>query len=87
MECQEEKEQIAYPLFYDVEPSDIRYQSGPVGRAIAKYKTNGQIKEWEKALEGAGNLVGWDLKNLANGYNFLHHSSAKLFYFYYVVLI
>ena len=63
--------------------SDIRYQSGPVGRAIAEHKTNDQIKKWEKALEGAGNLVGWDLKNIANGYEFLHHISAKLFFHIY----
>ncbi|XP_023730868.2 disease resistance protein RPV1 [Lactuca sativa] len=68
MECQDEKQQIAYPLFYDVEPSDIRKRSGPVGRAIAKHKSNEQIKKWEKALESAGNLVGWDLKNIANGH-------------------
>ncbi|KAL4586011.1 hypothetical protein LXL04_010641 [Taraxacum kok-saghyz] len=68
MECQDGNQQIAYPLFYDVEPSDIHYQSGPVGRAIAKHKTNKQIKKWEKALEGAGNLVGWDLKNISNGH-------------------
>ncbi|CAH1416299.1 unnamed protein product [Lactuca virosa] len=68
MECQDEKEQIAYPLFYDVEPSDIHKRSGPVGRSIAKHKTNKQIKKWQKALESAGNLVGWDLKNIANGH-------------------
>ncbi|KAL4586148.1 hypothetical protein LXL04_010780 [Taraxacum kok-saghyz] len=68
MECQDGNEQIAYPLFYDVDPTDIRKQSGPVGRVIAKHKTNKQIKKWEKALEGAGNLVGWDLKNIANGH-------------------
>ncbi|CAI9279226.1 unnamed protein product [Lactuca saligna] len=51
-----------------LEPNDIRHQTGPVGSSIAKHKTNKQIKEWEKALEGAGNLVGWDLKNIANGH-------------------
>ncbi|XP_023762779.1 TMV resistance protein N isoform X4 [Lactuca sativa] len=68
MECQDGNQQIAYPLFYGVEPSDIRHQTGPVGRAIAKHKDNEQIKKWEKALEDAGNLVGWDLKNIANGH-------------------
>ncbi|CAH1429688.1 unnamed protein product [Lactuca virosa] len=68
MECQDENEQIAYPLFYDVEPSDIRKRSGPVKTAISKHKTNEHIEKWEKALESAGNLVGWDLKNIANGH-------------------
>ncbi|KAL4586013.1 hypothetical protein LXL04_010643 [Taraxacum kok-saghyz] len=67
MECEDGNQQIVYPLFYDVEPNDIRKQSGTVGRAIAKHQTNRQIKKWEKALESAGSLVGWDLKNIANG--------------------
>ncbi|KAL4586009.1 hypothetical protein LXL04_010639 [Taraxacum kok-saghyz] len=68
MECQDGNQQIAYPVFYDVEPTDIRRQSGPVGIAIAKHKSNEQIRKWEKALKDAGNLVGWDLKNVANGH-------------------
>ncbi|KAL4585988.1 hypothetical protein LXL04_010617 [Taraxacum kok-saghyz] len=57
-----------------------KIMDGPVGRAIAKHKTNEQIKIWKKALEGAGNLVGWDLKNITNGYKFLHCISTKLFF-------
>ncbi|KAL4585959.1 hypothetical protein LXL04_010587 [Taraxacum kok-saghyz] len=68
MNCQDGNKRIAFPLFYYVDPSDIRKQSGPVGRAIARHKTNGQIKKWEKALEDAGNLVGWDIKKIANGH-------------------
>ncbi|KAL4585965.1 hypothetical protein LXL04_010593 [Taraxacum kok-saghyz] len=69
MESQDGKERIAYPLFHNVDPSDIRRQSGPVGRAIAKHKAAKQIiKTWKKALEDAGNLVGWDLKKIANGH-------------------
>ncbi|KAL4585957.1 hypothetical protein LXL04_010585 [Taraxacum kok-saghyz] len=69
MECQDGKKRIAYPLFHNVDPSDIRRQSRPVGRAIAKHKADKQIiKIWKKALEDAGNLVGWDLKKIANGH-------------------
>ncbi|KAL4585987.1 hypothetical protein LXL04_010616 [Taraxacum kok-saghyz] len=68
MECQDENQQIAYPLFYDVAPSDIRYQIELVGEAIAKHESDEQIKKWGKALESAANLVGWDLKNIANGH-------------------
>ncbi|KAL4586033.1 hypothetical protein LXL04_010664 [Taraxacum kok-saghyz] len=80
MECQDGNQQIAYPLFYDVEPTDIRKQSGPVARAIANHKTNEQVKKWENVLKSAGNLVGWDLKNIANEYNFFHRISLKLFF-------
>jgi len=28
------------------------------------------VKEWREALEEAGNLSGWNLKDMANGYAF-----------------
>ncbi|CAI9279241.1 unnamed protein product [Lactuca saligna] len=68
MECQDSIEQIAYPLFYDVEPTDVRRQSGPVGAAFAKHNTSEQAGKWKEALKEAGNLVGWDLKEIANGH-------------------
>ncbi|CAH1439295.1 unnamed protein product, partial [Lactuca virosa] len=68
MECQDSIEQIAYPLFYDVEPTDVRGQSGPVGAAFAKHNTSEQAGKWKEALKEAGNLVGWDLKEIANGH-------------------
>ena len=71
MECQDGNKRMAFPLFYDVDPSHICNQTGPVGRAIAKHVTNKQFKKWETALEDAGNLVGWDIKKIANGYKFL----------------
>ncbi|GJY52438.1 Toll/interleukin-1 receptor domain-containing protein [Tanacetum coccineum] len=36
MECQTMDEHTAYPVFYDVEPTEVRKQSGPVGDAFAK---------------------------------------------------
>ncbi|KAI3827244.1 hypothetical protein L1987_01316 [Smallanthus sonchifolius] len=37
MECQKTMEQTAYPVFYDVEPTEVRNQSGAVGEAFAKH--------------------------------------------------
>ncbi|KAM0008722.1 putative TIR domain-containing protein [Helianthus debilis subsp. tardiflorus] len=37
MECQKMTEHTAYPIFYDVEPTEIRNQSGAVGEAFAKH--------------------------------------------------
>ncbi|KAL4585964.1 hypothetical protein LXL04_010592 [Taraxacum kok-saghyz] len=70
MECQDGNKRMAFPLFYDVDPSHIRNQTGQVGRVIAKHMTNKQFKKWETALEDAGNLVGWDIKKIANGNKF-----------------
>nr|GEX07377.1 TMV resistance protein N-like [Tanacetum cinerariifolium] len=68
MECHNASEHTtAYPVFYDVEPSEVRKQSGAVGKAFAKYKTEKAAGKWKKALKEAADLAGWELKNTANG--------------------
>ncbi|KAJ0794693.1 putative TIR domain, P-loop containing nucleoside triphosphate hydrolase [Helianthus annuus] len=67
MECQKSNDQIAYPVFYDVDPSDVRKQRGPVGEALAKHN-NKEIGKWREALTEAANLSGWDLRNTADGH-------------------
>ncbi|MFS7950934.1 putative TIR domain, P-loop containing nucleoside triphosphate hydrolase [Helianthus anomalus] len=67
MECQKSNDQIAYPVFYDVDPSEVRKQRGPVGEALAKH-TNKEIGKWREALTEAANLSGWDLRNTADGH-------------------
>ncbi|KAJ0794708.1 putative TIR domain, P-loop containing nucleoside triphosphate hydrolase [Helianthus annuus] len=67
MECQKSNNQIAYPVFYDVDPSEVRKQHGPVGEALAKH-TNIEIGKWTEALKEAANLSGWDLRNTADGH-------------------
>ncbi|XP_021979192.1 disease resistance protein RPV1-like [Helianthus annuus] len=37
MKCQKAAEQTAYPIFFDVEPREVRHQSGAVGEAFAKH--------------------------------------------------
>ncbi|KAJ0751848.1 putative TIR domain, P-loop containing nucleoside triphosphate hydrolase [Helianthus annuus] len=36
MRCQKTAEHTAYPIFYDVEPTEVRHQSGAFGEAFAK---------------------------------------------------
>ncbi|KAJ0794926.1 putative TIR domain, P-loop containing nucleoside triphosphate hydrolase [Helianthus annuus] len=67
MECQKSNDQIAYPVFYDVDPSEVRKQHGPVGEALAKH-TNKDIRKWREALTEAANLSGWDLEKTADGH-------------------
>ncbi|KAD6453976.1 hypothetical protein E3N88_08682 [Mikania micrantha] len=59
MECQKMSEHTAYPVFYDVEPTQVRKQIGAVGDAIAKHKEEDTVK-WREALREAANLAGWD---------------------------
>ncbi|KAF5808387.1 putative TIR domain, P-loop containing nucleoside triphosphate hydrolase [Helianthus annuus] len=67
MECQKSNNQIAYPVFYDVDPSEVRKQHGQVGEALAKH-TNKETGKWRKSLTEAANLSGWDMRNTANGH-------------------
>jgi hypothetical protein len=60
---------IALPIFYDIDPSDVRKQTGSFAEAFIKHEERSEekVKEWREALEEAGNLSGWNLKDMANG--------------------
>ena len=67
LECKK-KGQVVFPVFYKVDPSEVRSQKGKFGEALAKheesfkYDTN-KVQSWRAALNEAGNLSGWHYKN------------------------
>ncbi|PWA54488.1 toll/interleukin-1 receptor (TIR) domain-containing protein [Artemisia annua] len=67
MECRKASEQTAYPIFYDVEPTEIRKQSGAVEKAFEKHENKAAAGKWRQALKEAADLAGWELKKTANG--------------------
>ena len=74
LQCKNRKtNQIVLPIFYDIDPSDVRKQNGSFAEAFVKHEERFEeklVKEWRKALEEAGNLSGWNLNDMANGYAF-----------------
>ncbi|XP_022734181.1 TMV resistance protein N-like [Durio zibethinus] len=73
IECRNAIGQIVIPIFYDVEPSDVRKQTGSYAKAFAKHEERFEadtqmIKRWRTALSDAADLSGWDLQNVANGH-------------------
>ncbi|KAI4298886.1 hypothetical protein L6164_032399 [Bauhinia variegata] len=53
------------PVFYKVDPSNVRRQKGSYGDAFAKHELNffhsrEKLKNWRFALTTAANLLGWD---------------------------
>ncbi|KAM7478655.1 hypothetical protein LguiA_026868 [Lonicera macranthoides] len=71
------------PVFYDVNPSDVKNQTGCIGEAFASYKKElidaevddekmkewmEKVKSWKAALEEVANLAGMVLQNQANGH-------------------
>ncbi|GJX38344.1 Toll/interleukin-1 receptor domain-containing protein [Tanacetum coccineum] len=70
MKCRAENRQIVMPVFYDVDPSDVRKQRGDFGKAFSKQMAENTTKAdlWRKQLVAASNISGWEHKNIANGH-------------------
>ncbi|PWA50623.1 disease resistance protein (TIR-NBS-LRR class) family [Artemisia annua] len=68
MEFQKGFGHTAYPVFYDVEPTEVRKQIGSVGNAFAKHKEHEAAGKWREALKEASDLAGWEMKSIANGH-------------------
>ncbi|XP_021909799.1 TMV resistance protein N-like [Carica papaya] len=62
LECRKEKGQIVIPVFYHVDPSHVRNQSGSFGDAFSEAVKHfsEQEESWRSALKEAANLSGWD---------------------------
>jgi hypothetical protein len=64
---------LILPIFYGVEPTHLRHQTGSYGEAIAKHEEKFQndkenmerVQKWKMALNQASNLSGY---NFHNGY-------------------
>lgn len=59
---------IVLLVFYDVEPTHVRKQSGDFEKAFAKHeqvlKDEGErIKKWREAFAQVGSISGWDIKD------------------------
>ncbi|GJU78373.1 disease resistance TIR-NBS-LRR class family protein, partial [Tanacetum coccineum] len=67
IECQKMTDHTAFPVFYDVEPTEVRKQYGPVGEAFSKHENQEAAGKWRDAMKELANLAGWELKATANG--------------------
>ncbi|KAK3419269.1 hypothetical protein EUGRSUZ_J01295 [Eucalyptus grandis] len=72
VECKEKWGQKIMPIFFDIEPSEVRNQTTTYGKAIQSYidkqlYTNETIENWKAALKKVGELKGWELKERGKG--------------------
>ncbi|KAG2667498.1 hypothetical protein I3760_15G117900 [Carya illinoinensis] len=66
LDCKEMVKQIVLPIFYDVDPLDVRHQKGCFGEAFArveyKFKADKvKLTKWKAALKEVANLSGFEL--------------------------
>ncbi|KAL9432239.1 hypothetical protein AB3S75_027288 [Citrus x aurantiifolia] len=64
LKCKKEYAQIVIPVFYRVDPSDVRNQTGSFGDSLSKLeerlKVNSQmLQTWRNALKEAASLSGF----------------------------
>ncbi|KAI3703573.1 hypothetical protein L1987_73755 [Smallanthus sonchifolius] len=60
-------EHAIYPIFYDVEPCEVRKLIGTVGQAFSKHEKEESAQKWREALKEVADLAGWELKNTFDG--------------------
>ncbi|XP_039156896.1 TMV resistance protein N [Eucalyptus grandis] len=68
MECKEQRNLVVFPVFYKVEPREVRTPGKgdrqSYGKAMAEHEVNfgkdsEKVKRWKKALSNVGSLSGW----------------------------
>ncbi|GAU49369.1 hypothetical protein TSUD_252430 [Trifolium subterraneum] len=72
LECNKLKNQIVWPIFYKVEPSDIRHMRKCYGKDMAQHEINfginsNRVQKWRSALFEVSNLSG---KAYTTGYEY-----------------
>ena len=68
VKCMRERRLMIWPIFYDVDPSDVRKQTGTFGQAFndheKRFKDNIKMVDmWRAALREVANLSGWHLQD------------------------
>ncbi|KAK7293885.1 hypothetical protein RJT34_16762 [Clitoria ternatea] len=75
MEYIKHKGRLVLPVFYQVEPSDVRHQRGSYAEA---YKSNindeKTVKEWRFALKKVADLSGWHFQQGRREFDFKEDS-------------
>ncbi|XP_050254081.1 TMV resistance protein N-like isoform X2 [Quercus robur] len=66
VKCKKETGVTVLPVFYHVDPSDVRNQNGILAEAFAKHEKDNRIntedvQAWKAALKDVGDISGWHL--------------------------
>jgi hypothetical protein len=89
IECRQTIGHTLIPIFYYMDPSDVRQQTWTFAEAFSKHKkwfqTNlKRVQRWRDALTTAANCSGFHLESTENGYMLHTHVLFHSFYFLFV---
>ncbi|PRQ45549.1 putative TIR domain, P-loop containing nucleoside triphosphate hydrolase [Rosa chinensis] len=71
LESKRTSDHVVLPVFYDVDPSQVRKQTGSVAKAFTRHQKTqslSKVRRWRAALKEVADLVGMVLENEADGY-------------------
>ncbi|XP_029148854.2 disease resistance protein Roq1-like [Arachis hypogaea] len=78
LHCIKGNNRLVFPVFYEVDPSDVRHLNNSFGEAIAKhekrykYDMNNKVDKWKQALQQVANFSGDHFKHgVAYEYKFI----------------
>jgi len=87
LECRKLKNQLVWPIFYKVKPSDIRHLEKSYGIDIAQHENNfgidsERVQKWKSALSEVSNLSGnfYETGYVTSKDLYLHYSIITNFY-------
>ena len=65
LECRSKLGQQVFPIFYDIDPSDVRHQRQKFGDALAKHEdrfreNKSKVQHWRNSLHEISKIAGWD---------------------------
>ncbi|GAU10082.1 hypothetical protein TSUD_422270, partial [Trifolium subterraneum] len=66
IECRRRNDLVVLPVFYDVDPSDVRHGRGSYGEALARHEVRfgdgDRVQRWRASLCETANLVGFHFR-------------------------
>ena len=65
VECMDKEKFTVLPIFYDVDPSDVRKLRGTFEDAFVKHRKDNtrNIQKWKDAVTQVAAISGWDLRD------------------------
>jgi hypothetical protein len=84
VDCRKNNGQLVLPVFYKVDPSEVRKQNGDFGAALAKHEENfknnmDKVQSWRTTLYEVDGLSGWHYDDNV----YVSHDYPMLFFFFF----